>query len=257
MSQRHPDKDDSTYGLSRWLDGSEACWLAAIIATPLFFNIYSERVFEPDKIALLRSIALVMVAAWGVKFIDQQGWQHLDRLRPSNPDSIWHRPFALVILTLVVVYLVSTIFSINPGTSLAGSYQRLQGTYTTFSYIVIFALMATTIRDRSQVRRVVTVAIITSIPVAFYGLLQHFNLDPLPWGGDVTERVAGHMGNAIFIAAYLIMVVPLTLSRVIDAFSDILTHEELSVADVTRSSIYIFALAIQLLTIYWSGSRGR
>ena len=42
----------------------EACWLAAIILAPLFFNVYSSRVFEPDKISLVRSLALVMLAAW-------------------------------------------------------------------------------------------------------------------------------------------------------------------------------------------------
>jgi cyclophilin family peptidyl-prolyl cis-trans isomerase/tetratricopeptide (TPR) repeat protein len=61
---------------------------------------------------------------------------------------------------------------------------------------------------------------------------------------------------AIFIAAYLIMAVPLTLSRIIAAFNNILNDEDLSSADVLRASIYIFALAIQLITIYWSGSRG-
>ena len=35
--------------------------------------------------------------------------------------------------------------------------------------------------------------------------------DPLPWAGDVQTRVASTLGNAIFVAAYLIMVVPLTL----------------------------------------------
>src|SRR5690606_961501 len=75
-------------------------------------------------------------------------------------------------------------------------------------------------------------------------------------GGNVQRRIAGHMGNAIFIAAYLIMAVPLTAVRIIDAFTNILGDEVLSYADVVRSSVYIFALAIQLVAIYWSGSRG-
>jgi hypothetical protein len=87
----------------------------------------------------------------------------------------------------------------------------------------------------------------------YYSILV---LIPLPWGGDVEDRVAGHLGNSIFIAAYLIMALPLTLGRIIDAFTNILSDEHLSFADVIRSSIYIFALAIQLLAIYWSGSRG-
>lgn len=243
--------------LSRWCEGLiEAGWLAAVIAIPLFFNIHSERVFEPDKLTLLRSIAVLMSVAWLVKFVDQQGWRDMSWLNAKNKAAIWHQPFVLPIFTIIIVYLISTIFSVTPRVSWAGSYQRLQGTYSTIAYIVIFALIASTMRSRDQVRRLITAVIITTIPIAFYGLLQHFDLDPLPWGGDVTRRVAGHMGNAIFIAAYLIMAVPLTLGRIIDAFTNILSDEELSNADVVRSSIYIFTLAIQLITIYWSGSRG-
>lgn len=243
--------------LSRLCDGLiEAGWLVAVIAIPLFFNIHSERVFEPDKIALLRSIALLMSAAWLVKFVDQRGWQQARALHWRGEDAFWRRPFVLPILALVLIYLLATLFSITPRVSFFGSYQRLQGTYTTFSYVVIFALLVATVRTQAQVRRVVTAVIITSIPIAFYGFLQHYELDPLPWGGDTTRRVAGHMGNAIFIAAYLIMVVPLTLGRVLDAFTSILSDVELSYADVLRASIYIFALFTQLLTIYWSGSRG-
>jgi tetratricopeptide (TPR) repeat protein len=243
--------------LSRWCEGLlEVGWLTAVIAIPLFFNIHSDRVFEPDKLTLLRSIAVVMALAWLVKWIEQRGWQDLSWLRWRAPNAVWRTPLVLPVAALVVIYLLSALLSVTPQASWAGSYQRLQGTYTTLAYIVIFALTAATLRSRAQVRRVVTAVIITSIPVAFYGVLQHFDLDPLPWGGDVTRRVAGHMGNAIFIAAYLIMAVPLTLGRIVDAFSNILGDEELSQADVLRASIYIFTLAIQLLTIYWSGSRG-
>ncbi len=243
--------------LTRWCNGFlEACWLVAILAIPLFFNIHSDRVFEPDKIALLRSLALLMAAAWIVKFIDGQGWRDLGRLRFSNPNALWHQPFVLPVLVLVIVYLLATLFSVTPRVSWAGSYQRLQGTYTTLSYVVIFAMMAAGIRSAEQVRRVVTVAIVTSVPVALYGLVQHFGHDPLPWGGNVQNRVAGHLGNAIFIAAYLIMVVPLTLGRILDAFSNILSDEKMAAADVLRASVYTFTLAIQLLAIYWSGSRG-
>ena len=243
--------------LSRWCDGLlEAGWLVAILAIPIFFNIHSERVFEPDKLALLRSIALVMAAAWLVGLIDRRSWRDVARLRPSDPAAIWHRPLVLPVVALVLVYALATLFSIAPRVSWAGSYQRLQGTYTTLSYIVIFAMMAAAIRTPQQVRRVVSTAIVASIPVALYGLLQHFGHDPLPWGGNVQERVAGNMGNAIFIAAYLIMVVPLTLARIVDAVGAILGDDQLSAADVARAAAYLFILAIQLLTIYWSGSRG-
>ncbi len=65
-------------------------------------------------------------------------------------------------------------------------------------------------RRREQLDRFVTVVVMTSLPIAFYGLIQHSNKDPLPWGGDVTSRVAANMGNPIFVAAYLIMAFFLT-----------------------------------------------
>ncbi len=243
--------------LSRFCSGIiEAGWLAALISVPLFFNIHSERVFEPDKVAILRSIAVLIFMAWIVRFIDRRGWQQWARVRWQHEASIWRIPFLIPILALIAVYAVSTLFSITPRISWSGSYQRLQGTYTTLAYLVIFLAAASTIRDRLQISRIPTAVIITSIPVAFYGLIQHYGLDPLPWGGDVTVRVAGHLGNAIFIAAYLIMAVPLTVGRIIDAFTNILGDKEISYADVARSAVYVFALAIQLLAIYWSGSRG-
>lgn len=243
--------------LSRWCDGFlEAGWLMAVIATPLFFNIHSERVFEPDKLTLLRSVALLMALIWIVKFVAQQGWKDLSWLGWKSDQSIWRKPLVAPVFAIVVVYIISTIFSVAPRTSLLGSYQRLQGTYSTLSYIVVFAVIASTMRTRLQVQRLITVIIITSIPVSLYGILQRLELDPLPWGGDTSSRIAGHMGNAIFIGAYLVMAVPLTAVRIIDSFFHILTDEDLEYADVVRSSIYILALAVQLMATYFTQSRG-
>ena len=93
----------------------------------------------------------------------------------------------------------------------------MQGLYTTLSYIVIFFLAASTIRSKAQIDRAISVALVVSFPIAFYGIIQHYFLDPLPWGGDVTSRVASNMGNSIFVGAYLIMVVPLALGRLIQS----------------------------------------
>ena len=235
----------------------EACWIAAIVLTPLFFNVYSSRVFEPDKLTLLRSIALTMIAAWAIKWIEQRRLsKDADQL-----DQVTRRtPLVLPTLILVVVYLISTIFSLVPNVSFFGSYQRLQGTYSTFSYIVVFAMLITNMRKREQLDRIITAIVMTSLPIAFYGLLQHGNgvdtLDPLPWGGDVTSRVAANMGNSIFVAAYLIMAFFLTMGRVVESFRAILTEEESRVSDVLRASAYIFVAAIQLITFGFADSRG-
>jgi tetratricopeptide (TPR) repeat protein len=193
----------------------EAGWLSAVIVVPLFFNVLSSRVFEPDKLSLLRSIALVMIVAWLVKSLEE--FLGRSKVAPTERGSGMRAflltPLVLPTLLLVAVYLLTTMTSLVPGISFWGSYPRLQGTYTFLSYVVIFLLMLSALRSRQQVEHLLTVIIVTSFPIALYGIVQHFELDPLPWGGDVTARVASNMGNAIFVAAYLIMVVPVTIGR--------------------------------------------
>ena len=242
--------------LSRYCEGViEAAWLAAVILVPIYFNIYSSRIFEPDKIALLRSLALVILACWLIKSFSEGGidWSGL---RSAGSRSILRMPLVLPVSALAAIYLLSTVFSVTPRVSFWGSYQRLQGTYTTFSYLIIFLAMLGNLRRRDQIDRLVSTIVLTSVPVALYGVLQRYQIDPIPWGGDTSRRIAANMGNSIFIAAYLIMVFPLTIGRIVQSFGTILKTEQILGSQIARGTVYVFAGVIQLMAIYMSGSRG-
>lgn len=251
--------------LSRWCLGvMEAAWLAAISVVPIFFNIYSSRIFEPDKITILRSLALITLAAWAIKLVDEGGIKWKENAgNTSLLKYLWNYPFIAPVIGTVIVYSISTVFSVTPSTSFFGSYQRLQGTYTTFSYLIIFFSIITNLRKREQVNRLITTIILASLPVSLYGLLQHYNIDPIPWGGNVSRRIASNMGNSIFVAAYLIMVFPLTVGRIVESFREILNNNDNSqvtgidsLKQIIRATIYVFIAALELVAIYMSGSRG-
>jgi tetratricopeptide (TPR) repeat protein/O-antigen ligase len=238
--------------LSAWCDNViEMGWLAAVVVVPLFFNIYSSRVFEPDKLTTLRSIAIVMALAWLVKWFEERG-------NPNRDTRVdWRTPLVLPTLIMVIVYVISSALSVAPRTSLLGSYQRLQGTYTTFSYIVVFFMLLQGLRTRAQLERLLAIMVLNSFPIATYGLLQRMRIDPLPWGGDTVERVAGNMGNSIFIAAYLIMTFFINLYKVADAFVSIFRADKPRMADVTRAAAYIvIALMNAVVVTVLAGSRG-
>ena len=238
--------------INKLADGiMEASWLAAIVSAPLFFNKYSSRIFEPDKATLIRSLALIILAAWIIKLANQGS-----RNKKVGLIEIIKNPIILPSIILAFVYILSTIFSVAPRISFWGSYVRLQGFYTTISYLIIFGAIASNLRRREQIERIITTAILTSLPISLYGVLQHAGRDPIPWGGDVTQRVASTMGNSIFVAAYLIMVFPLTLGRIVDSFSAILKDEKNLPSHVARSTVYIFIASLQLIAIYYTGSRG-
>ncbi len=235
----------------------ESGWLAALVVVPLLFNVYDERVFEEDKAPLLRSIALLLAVAgvmWGV----ERGRRALrEEGRP-----LWRVPLVLPWALMVLVYVLTTVWSVAPEVSLWGAYIRRQGTLTNLSYMLIFILILLHLRSPEQVNRLVTAVLLASLPAALYGVVQRFGLDPLPWGGDVQQRVSSVAGNPIFIAAYLIMVVPLTLARVIEHFGRLMAEPEEGEPEPNYlppsllAGAYLFLLIIQLLTIVYSQSRG-
>jgi len=241
--------------LGQWAEKTvEALGLAVAVAIPLFFNIYSSRVFEPDKITLLRSAALVMVVAWAVSLIEERlGQREARQPRGSvfDLDSAWKQnPLLLPVLFWLTTLLISTLTSIALETSLWGSYQRLQGTYTSLAYVAIFLVTCYTMRA-FQWQRLVSAMLMTSVPIGLYAILQHLGLDPLPWAADVTNRVPSSLGNAIFVAAFLIMVVPLALGRLVQV-GGITDRRVRWAARATYSTV----LLIQLLAIFFSQSRG-
>ena len=244
--------------LGRFCDGLlAALWLAALIIVPLFFNVYSSRIFEPDKVAILRTISLAIIGVWLVKLIER-GTINKENLRNwrLSIKALWNIPLIVPVFGLAIVYIISTIFSVAPVTSLLGSYQRLQGTYTTFSYLIIFFSIIANLRSREQVERIITIIAVTSLPIALYGVLQHYNLDPVPWEGDVTKRIASTMGNSIFVAAFLIMAFPMTLKRIYEYFRALLIEDEQVVRHMVLATIFVTIAILQIIAIYLSQSRG-
>lgn len=224
----------------------QACWLLALILAPLFFNIYSSRVFEPDKVTLVRSLALAMGAMWLILRAERRrgaGTRRksdappLQRLRGWVTSVSAENPLTIPAALLFLAYVLATLLSVSPIVSFFGSYQRLQGLYTLSAYLVIFFLAATLIKTRADVERAITIALVVSFPIAFYGIIQHYYVDPLPWVGDVTTRVASNLGNSIFIGAFLILTIPLALARLIQSGGRAATRT------VRRTLLYAAAVA--------------
>ncbi len=247
--------------LSRFCDALvEAGWLTALITVPLFFNVYSSRVFEPDKISLLRAIAFVMLGAWVIQQAEALAVPSAQAYRPPLSARLRERvrtPLVLPTLLLALAYLISTAFSLAPRISFWGSYQRLQGTLTTLTYMLIFGMMLGHLRHPAQLHRLLYAVILTSVPISLYGIWQRLGQDPLPWGGNVVDRVAANMGNPIFVSAYLIMAFFLTLERLADAFARMWNAEGDGIGDALIAGCGLFILIIQVTTgIVLSQSRG-
>ena len=126
----------------------------------------------------------------------------------------------LLISLLLLSFLTSTIFSIHPGQSLWGSFERQEGFYSFINYLLFFALLVFHLNSPQQntksfdkIKRLIIAVMLSSFVVTSYGILQYFGLDFLDWkNSDLPfQRVVSTLGQPNFLGHYLIMVIPLTV----------------------------------------------
>ncbi len=229
----------------------EAGWLIVVITTPLFFNSNTNRVMEADKLVLVRSLASLMAAAWLIRWLVQ-------RRSARASDTSARPPLVLPTLVVAAVYLLTTVTAIFPSQSLLGAYFRPQGTYGMLAYIAVFAMILQGVRTRPQLDRLFVAIILTSFPIALYGILQKLRLDPLVWNGDASDRVSATLGNPIFLGAYLIMVFYLALCKLVDSLHTLRTAQSPTVQTAAKLSTVLYGLIAlaQAVAILFTGSRG-
>ncbi|MDI6733109.1 MAG: O-antigen ligase family protein, partial [Planctomycetota bacterium] len=151
-------------------------------------------------------------------------------------------------LLFVIAYVISVSISATPHNSRWGGYDRMQGLYTNASFWVVFLITALNIKTREQIDRLISAIIFTSAPIVAYCFIQRFKLDPVPWQQmDPSTRVSATMGNPIFLSAYLIIAIPLTISRFVQGLKDNKKSHYLS---------YGILVILQIFTVFLSQSRG-
>ncbi|HXQ20740.1 MAG TPA: O-antigen ligase family protein [Candidatus Acidoferrales bacterium] len=230
----------------------ESGWLAALIVVPVLFNQLSERTFDEDKVGLLRAIAIVVLVGLIIWSVEEGRGALAVAGRPLR-----RVPLIKPVVALAAAYVVSTAFSVAPRISFWGAYLRTQGTYTWLSCVTLFCAVVLLARRREHTERLVNAALLASLPAAVYGLVQHFGDDPIHWGTQVTGRVVGTQGNAVFLAAFLIMVVPLTLARMIDQMAQAFERRgAVRFRPALLAAVYVLLLVVQLLALVFTQSRG-
>ena len=67
----------------------EAGWLAAVFLTAFYMNIYTHRMFEPDKACVLRSLVLLMLVAWFIKGLELRRINLSEIIQVVSPGLVW------------------------------------------------------------------------------------------------------------------------------------------------------------------------
>ncbi|MSP12150.1 MAG: tetratricopeptide repeat protein [Chloroflexi bacterium] len=231
--------------LSWWYDRFiEAGWLTLAVVLPFYFNPMTYRLFEPDKAAILQGLGLLMGLAWVLRWLET-GSPGLPS--PAGWRGALRTPIGLAIVAYTVALFLSATLSLAPLFTWLGSYGRADGMTTLCAALLGGALVIiTTMRSATQRDRFLVTLVLGSLPVALYAVLQHYGFDPIP-GGDPSYQVRtpGALGNPVFLGAYLIMIMPVTLGLAWRYWQRPLAATALT-----------FALVLQGLALLFTRSRG-
>ncbi len=206
-----------------------------VFLLPLTFFPYSNNVFELPKLALFHGVLFLSFIIVAIKIFQDRGFfLHVS----------FDRGFFLSFVAFFLVIILSTIFSQSFFVSFFGSYFRLQGFLTWTSLFLFFFLILYSF-DAKRAQKLIQISILGSFFVAFYGVSQHFSLDPFPfWKSEAfVGRVFSTLGQPNFLAQYLVILIPITFLFSITSSKSFL------------KIFYSFTLIFQLLALFFSGSR--
>lgn len=230
----------------------ESGWLFALILAPLFYNAHSQNIFEPDKGAIVRSIALLTLGVVLAGFLTNA----TSRANPRKWLAAMAHPLAAATAFTVCAALISNIFSLSPHISFWGSYLRSQGVLALLGYVLLFAVTAAWLRTPAQMQRLFQVAVVTSLPISLFGIGQHFGADSVLWNYQLRDRIITTLGNPIFAGAYFVMVLPLALVSASQSWQHLKAGQNNHAWHIGALAIDLLAVVLALIAMLYTGSRG-
>ncbi len=231
----------------------EYSFYSIFLLVPLVFTSTTSELFEFNKMWLTFGLTLIIAAAWFSKMILQK-----KLFMQKTPLDI---PIALFLLSQII----STLVSIDQHISLWGYYSRFNGgLLSMIAYIFLYYAFVSNF-GTSMVKRSLIISIVAGTIVALWGLPSHFGYDPTCWlfrgTFDVScwtdqfqpkIRIFSTLGQPNWMAAYLAILLPLTLTYGINYFQSQSDHEkknnELRIKNYGKTKEIILASLFFILT---------
>ncbi|HTB21589.1 MAG TPA: O-antigen ligase family protein [bacterium] len=218
--------------------------VATLLAAPLIFYTRGYDVFEFNKITVLR---VLTTAAAGLM---------LFKLLFVRPLALIRSALDIPVLAWLAVCLVCTFHTVNWRLSVHGVYEDFEGITTWFMYVFLFWWPLQHVRSERQIRLLFGAVVLAGTIAGFYGLLQNFGIDFVPWNPDTynPDRMFSTMGNPDFLAAYTVMSMPITFIFFLDLPAKIRTDRGFCTVLVVASVFAAGFLAILFNVDYFNTS---
>lgn len=219
--------------------------LCAVV--PFAFWPWSDELFEFNKMILVYAFTIMIVATFA--------WERL-----RAPRAPWRsHPLLWVWAVWLLSQVLSTILSMHVHTSIFGYYSRFHGgLLSSLSYAALFFVAHQTL-TRRDVLPLLRTLVLASLGVGLYAIPEHFGVSPSCvmirgeftvdcWIQDVRTRVFATFGQPNWLAAYMLMLWPLTA-----AWLSLRVQQGRVRTSATALALVI--ACVQILTLLYTRSR--
>lgn len=186
--------------------------LAHLFLSPMLFSYDTVESVESVKVALLMMCAITLTALGLCAWVGQG--QLVNNLLEFGRQ-LRRDPICIGVLLFLVSATLSTIWSISPRVSFFGEAVSEGGWLTIAGYTALFFATRWMCRSAQDMSTLLGVSVVAAAIASTYAIAQVAHVDPIAW--DNTSNMGAYvrpfatMGHPNFLAAYLVMVLPILL----------------------------------------------
>ena len=211
---------------------------------PLVLTPYNYELFEYNKMMTVYFFTVLITGCWIVKMI-------------SNKEiKIARTPWDFPIFLFLISQIISTIFSIDRHVSIFGYYSRFNGgLLSTLSYILLYYAFVTNF-PKEKINKLLFVVLSSGFLVSIYGILEHFGIDRDLWVQDVQNRVFSTLGQPNWLAAYLAVLIPVTIGIIISKIKYQIANMHIINQNYLEFSMYFLSLIFYICILFTKSRSG-
>ncbi|HSW87816.1 MAG TPA: O-antigen ligase family protein [Candidatus Saccharimonadales bacterium] len=233
-----------------------ASFYSLFFFVPLVFTGDTSELFELNKMWLTWGLAIIIIFAWCSKMLVQKRF------------SIQRTPLDIPILLFLLSQIISTIFSLDQYVSFWGYYSRFNGgLLSTITYILLYYAFVSNL-EKKHVLRILHVTLFSGLIVALWGLPSHFGYDPTCFvfrgNFDVAcwtdafqpkIRIFSTLGQPDWLAAYLGVLIPLSLAFGIKKFHNFQTIMKDKSKNLLLTTYYLLLTTLFYIDLLFTRAR--
>ncbi|MBU0722598.1 O-antigen ligase family protein [Patescibacteria group bacterium] len=206
--------------------------LVGIFAIPFISFIVPSGMFFPfitGKNFLFRVIVEVILGAWIILvYFDE-------KYRPKLSF------ITVAVAFFIIVVGIADVLGVNFDKSFWSNYERMEGYITILHLGAYFLVLSSVLNTQKRWDRLFHIMIIVSVLLGFFGIAEILKSD------FQVDRLASTLGNAIYLAVFMLVHMFLTAYLL---FRDRIKHWN------WRHYLYIVAILIQFINLYYTATRG-